>query len=401
MNPWEDDLQREPFREAVRALLAQPLLRASGPDAEVFRLIRRHADGLRRWFVDGPGWPLMIESEFARLVKVPGAPSNATYPAIDSRRNLPFNRRRYAWLCLALAILEKSERQTTLGDLAKEMERLGRGDPLLVEAGMEPVFDRRDARMDLVSVMRLLIEQGALLRIQGNEEGFIQDGRDVLYTLNRALLARLPAFRRGPSSLADAAPGDRPARLQEALNPAAEAGPRALRTRLLRLLLDTPVVYYAELTEAERDYLNSQRSRLLEFLQAGTGLIPEIRAEGIALTDPETGLTDLRMPEEGTDGHAALLLADYYAAHLRSPRAGSAIPYSQSEQHLRQCAKQHAHRWRRDTRDPAGLRSLHRSVVHRLCALQLLTHCGDELHPQPAIARYRIATGKTRGANHL
>ncbi len=395
MNPWEDDLHREAFREAVRALLSRPLLRATGKDAEVFRLVRRYVDGLRRWFMDGPGWPLMIESEFARLFKYPGRTENATHPALDTRRNLPFNRRRYTWLCLALAILDKSERQTTLGELAKEMERLGRGDPALAEAGMEPVFDRRDARMDLVSVVRLLIEQGALLRIHGNEEGYIQDSGDVLYTLNRTLLARVPAFRRSPNTLTAFPPSQRPARLQEELVSAApEARPRALRTRLLRLLLDSPVVYYADLTEDERDYLTGQRSRLLDFLHAGTGLLPELRAEGIALTDPETGLTDLRMPEEGTDGHAALLLADFYAAHLRSPRAQSAIPWSRSEQHLRQCAKEHAHRWRRDTRDPAGLRNLHRTVVHRLCALQLLRQTGEDLHPQPAIARYRLAAGK-------
>jgi uncharacterized protein (TIGR02678 family) len=290
VNPWEDDLHREPFREAVRALLANPLLRASGKDAEVFRLVRRYGDGLRRWFMDGPGWPLMIESEFARLFKYPGRSDTATHPALDTRRNLPFNRRRYTWLCLALAILEKSERQTTLGELAKEMERLGRGDPALAEAGMEPVFDRRDARMDLVSVMRLLIEQGALLRIHGDEEGFIQDSGDVLYTLNRALLARVPAFRRSPNTLAELPPAERAAHLQEELVTAsADAQPRALRTRLLRLLLDSPVVYYADLSDDERDYLNGQRTRLLDFLHAGTGLLPELRAEGIALTDPETG----------------------------------------------------------------------------------------------------------------
>ncbi|MCH8528936.1 MAG: TIGR02678 family protein [Kiritimatiellae bacterium] len=395
MNPWEDDLHREPFREAVRALLRQPLLRASGKDAETFRLVRRHADGLRRWFIEGPAWPLLIESEFARLVKYPGRPGNPDHPALDTRRSLPFNRRRYTWLCLILSLLEKSERQTTLGDLAIEIERLGRGDPVLTETGMEPVFDRRDARMDLVSVVRLLIDQGVLLRIHGSEEGYIQDSGDVLYTLNRALLARLPAFRRSPNTLADSPPHERPGHLQDELGAIApEARPRAIRTRLMRLLLDTPVVYYADLDPAERDYLQPQRTRLLDFLHAGTGLLPEIRAEGIALTDPETGLTDLRMPEEGTSGHAALLLADFYATHLRGPNAQSAIPYSRSEQHLRQCAKQHAHRWRRDTREPAGLRQLHRDVVHRLCALHLLRQTADDLHPLPAIARYRLTAEK-------
>lgn len=395
MNPWEDPVHRESFREAVRALLRRPLLRASGKDADVFRLVRRHADGLRRWFMDGPAWPLMIESEFARLFKYPGGTENHAHPAIDTRRGLAFNRRRYVWLCLALALLEKSERQTTLGNMAVEMERLGRGDPALLEAGMEPVFDRRDARMDLVSVVRLLIDWGVLLRIHGSEEGYIQDSGDVLYTLNRALLSRVPAFRRSPNSLSDVPAADRPAKLQEELGMASgEAEIRAIRTRLLRLLLERPVLYYADLSSAESDYLRNQRGRLLDLLRAGTGLIPEIRAEGIALTDPETGLTDQRMPEEGTDGHAALLLADFYAAHLRGGASEHAIPYSQSERHLRQCAKQHAHRWRRDAREPAGLRQLHRKVVHRLCALKLLRQNGEELYPLPAIARYRLDAGK-------
>ena len=84
---------------------------------------------------------------------------------------------------------------------------------------------------------------------------------------------------------------------------------RRLRSRLIRRLLDDPVVYYDELEHGEMDYFNSQRSRLLSQVEQATGMVPEIRKEGVAMLDRRGDATDLGLPEEGTDGHLTLLVA--------------------------------------------------------------------------------------------
>ncbi len=73
------------------------------------------------------------------------------------------------------------------------------------------------------------------------------------------------------------------------------------------------MVYYDELDEDERAYLLSQRHAITRRIEEATGLIPEMRAEGIAMVDPEDELTDVRMPEQRTDGHVTLLVAEYLA----------------------------------------------------------------------------------------
>lgn len=61
---------------ALRALLAQATLSAQA-DGELFRLARRHVDGLRDWFDRETGWRLVVESETARLLTsyVPHGPT--------------------------------------------------------------------------------------------------------------------------------------------------------------------------------------------------------------------------------------------------------------------------------------------------------------------------------------
>ena len=72
-------------------------------------------------------------------------------------------------------------------------------------------------------------------------------------------------------------------------------------------------MYYDELDEDERAYLLSQRHAITRRIEEASGLIPEMRAEGIAMVDPEDELTDVRMPEQRTDGHVTLLVAEYLA----------------------------------------------------------------------------------------
>src|SRR3546814_7817583 len=92
--------QREEFRAGLRALLMMPLM---SPAHEDFTAVRRQAEALREWFSRETGWTLQVEREGARLYKRPGDTTAAL-------RGLPgYDRRRYVLLCLACAVLERSE----------------------------------------------------------------------------------------------------------------------------------------------------------------------------------------------------------------------------------------------------------------------------------------------------
>ncbi len=374
-------------RRAARALLRRPVLRASGQPEE-FRLVRRHAAALREWFDRNTGWRLAVDSEVARLAKTTSA-DDATHPARDPRSRQPFSRRRYVLTCLALAALERADAQITLGRLA-ELVVVGAADPDLAAAGVVFTLESRDERTDLVAVVRLLLDLGVLGRVAGEEEAFVKDSGDVLYDVERRVLATLLVTRRGPSMVsADGfaarlaeLTGEEPATTDELRN-------RAIRHDLTRRLLDDPVLYYDELSEAELAYITSQRTAITRRINELTGLVAEVRAEGIAMVDPQDDLTDVRMPDNGTDGHVTLLLAEYLATRAT---ASSAELYAQ----VRTLAAQHRTYWRRNANDPGAEVELVRQAVDRLEALRLVRRTPDGVAARPALARYALAAPTIR-----
>jgi len=373
--------------------LLQPLLAAEGVDAESFALVRRHAYWLRDWLAHNTHWRLHIDSEVVRLRKSPAEASDPTHPAMDRRTKTPFNRRRYAMFCLALAVLERAERQTVLGQIAREILEFAAADPSLAKAGL--VFDltQRDQRRDLVQVVRLLLDLHVLVRIDGDEEHFVVDRGDVLYSIQRAALANLLCVSRGPSTVDTEHHSDRiHAILDEAMPDTDEVRNRRLRSVLTTRLLDDPILYYSDLTEPERTYLNSQRSRILSEIEMVTGLIPEVRAEGIAMVDPAGELTDLDMLEEGTDGHLALLLAEWLANLARNASAERRLIVGiEAVRHQTAVLISHHHKhWRKGVCEPGAEIFLAEQTLDRLEALRLIRLSSEGVIPLPAIARYAL-----------
>ena len=150
------------------------------------------------------------------------------------------------------------------------------------------------------------------------------------------------------------------------------------------------MLYYADLTKEERAYLSSQRGLLLRRLADGTGFVPEVRAEGIALLDPSGEATDLGMPEEGTDGHATLLVAEYLAAAARE-RPGMMVGAAELHRHVAALARQHKTHWRKGATEPGAERDLTAGALRRLAALGLIRRDVDGVIPLPALARYGYA----------
>ncbi|MEU5191681.1 TIGR02678 family protein [Streptomyces klenkii] len=373
------------LRKAARALLKQPLLLAHGPHSDDFRLIRRHASELREWFDRNTGWSLHVGAEAARLRKVPGTLAGPAHPAREAgRAGAPFTRRRYVLLCLALATLERGEAQIALGRLADHIV-LDAADPRLTAAGIHFTLDRRDERLDLAAVVRFLLKLGVLRRVAGDEEAYVSGAGDVLYDVERRVLAGLLVTRRGPSTVhADTFEGRLAELVAETALDSDELRFRAMRRSLTRRLLDDPVLYYDELTDAELAYLTRQRGFLIARITELTGLVAEVRAEGIAMVDPEDDLTDVRMPEQGTHGHITLLLAEHLAA------VGCPVTTDDLQQKVRDLAAEHGSFWAKSAKEPGAEGELVEQALTKLSALALISRQGGTVVPRPALARYAV-----------
>jgi uncharacterized protein (TIGR02678 family) len=389
-----EPLVAEERRTAVRILLQRPLLTPDGNTATAFTLVRRHREWLADWFAHHVDWPLVVTAEAARLRKRSATAADATRPALDPRTSEPFNRTRYVLFCLALAALERGDRQTTLGRIAEHLEIALAADPSYATTGFLWSRDQPAGRRDLVHALRLLVDFGALRRVQGDEESLLRDaGSDVLYAISRPVLSLLLAARRSPSLVAAMDFESRLAALLDAELPSSsDARNRALRNRLAARLLDDPILYYTTLDAEGRAYLDRQRSSLLDELALASDLHPEVRAEGIALADLDGDCTDAGLPEEGTEGHLTLLLATWLADRLRSGD-DSTLSAETVRQRTARLVRQHRHHWNKE----AGLRGAEIAftelVLNRLAGLALIERTGESLRPLPALGRFALRNG--------
>jgi len=375
----EEQAQR---RAALRALLARPLLVAD-TDGETLVLVRRHLPELREWLNRETGWRLVADSETARLFKTAPELSDASHPARGHNKE-PFGRRRYVTLCLALSALARADAQTTLGSLADDVLTAA-AEPELAVTGFTLTLDNRSDRSDLVAVVRMLLGWGVLSRVAGDEDAYLSAGTDVLYDVRRPVLGVLLPGTRGPS-VVTAAPAFEERLAELTTEPVAESDElrnQALRRRLTRRLLENPVVYYDELDEDERAYLLSQRHAITRRIEEATGLVSELRAEGIAMVDPEDQLTDVRMPEQRTDGHVTLLVAEYLARRDQAT-------LDELHAFVRQAAAEHRAFWRKGVTEPGAETELLAVALEKLTALRLVTVDRPYIRSRPAIARFAL-----------
>jgi uncharacterized protein (TIGR02678 family) len=158
---------------------------------------------------------------------------------------------------------------------------------------------------------------------------------------------------------------------------------------LVRRLLDDPVIYYPELAADEQAYLLRQRWHLVGQLVEATGFVAEERSEGFALTDPFGDCSDVGMPEEGTNGHATILVAEFLAAR-RSEAEDAVVPLLAIADFVAAKAAEHRGRWRREATEPGYEHEFAREIVGRLAGLGLVRIVPDGIVPMPAIHRFRL-----------
>ena len=383
-----DDLQR-----AARLLLLSPIVRADVGDD--FRLVKRHVSELREWFDINTGWAIHADSDIVRLAKEPATILDPAHPLRSPSTGQAFSRRRYVMLMLALAALERSDLQVALGRLAEQVVLYGRT-PGLAAYGFDFELGTREERSDMVAVIRVLLDWGVLARVSGNEQDFVQSNGDVLYDVSRRVLSQLLVTRRGPSIIADR--GSMEERLEavrdRGIAPSDDLRNLRLRHTLTRRLLDDPVLYFAELNSEETAYLRGQRAAICRRITEATGLVTEYRSEGIAMIDLDDQLTDLRMPENGTDGHVTLIIAEYLAA-----RPGDEVSFDELHAHIREVTPQFSTYWRNGSTDADAEIGLVDQAVSRLVDLKLAERLLDAIRARPALARFAVTAPTITGVS--
>ncbi|MET8486301.1 TIGR02678 family protein [Streptomyces tendae] len=292
-------------RTAARLLLAHPLVASDGPHADLFPLIRRHADWLSKRFQQVLGYRLLVDSSYARLFKA-GLGTGSGH-RLERSTGTPFTPHTYACLALALSVLVTAPEQILLSHLVADIRAAA------ADAGIELEETGRAAgKRTLVAALRQLVGWGVLIETEGQVTALAQEaGGEALITIDRELARVIVA---GPLSQArDGA---------DLVRRAADPGFGGPRTYVRRMLVERPVVHLDELTDAERDWLRTRQRREAQAFSELLGLEMEIRAEGVALVDPEEELTDLHLPGTGTVAQAALLLAERLVERLRPKEPG-------------------------------------------------------------------------------
>ncbi|MET9384345.1 TIGR02678 family protein [Streptomyces sp. NPDC002928] len=293
-------------RTAARLLLAHPLVTSDGLYNDTFPLIRRHADWLAQRFQQVFGYRLLVEASYARLFKAglgPGSGHRLERPSSGT----PFTPRTYAYLALALSVLVTAPEQLLLSQLVADLRAAA------VDAGIEISDTGRQAeRRTLAAALRQLVDWGVLAETEGHVAAVAEErGGEALLTVDREITRAVVA---GP--LAQSRDG------ADLVRRAADPGFGGPRTYVRRRLVETPVVHLDDLTGAEREWLRTRQRRESQAFSELLGLEAEIRAEGIALVDPDDELTDLHLPGTGTVAQAALLLVERLVGRLRPEDPG-------------------------------------------------------------------------------
>ncbi|MBF6331323.1 TIGR02678 family protein [Nocardia transvalensis] len=295
-----DSLALDSYQRAARIMLANHLVTRTYPDRIALPLIRRWATELREDLAELFGYRLEVTETTARLFPVLDH-LDAGRPARTPAERV-FDRRRYAYLALALAALGRAGDQTTLSELADQVAAYAtRVD------GLELSTDRAADRDAFVDAVAWLAARGALTLADGDAGGWAADPEagEALYDIDRSVvfaIFRPPRVLQHLQSVrglfADESDGRAPGS-----TPQARA---AVARRVRRALVERPVVYAEELTGDERTALGSEK--LVREVELLTGLRAERRAEGVALIDTSGRFTDIRFPSTGTLAQVALLL---------------------------------------------------------------------------------------------
>lgn len=310
-------LERAAYQKAARTILNWPLVTEIYPNAEALPLVRRWAAPLRQELADLFDYRLELTPTTARLVRTRDILDASQPAAAGVSADRPFDRRRYAYLALSLAVLGRSGTQLALSELAErvaaEAERID---------GLDLNPEKAADRGAFVDAAAWLEARGAIRLADGNARRWVDDpsAGEALYDVDRDVLRALYRPSRVLQHISSvSALLDRPEGVSR------DTRRREAAQRVRRALVEQPVVYYAALEPADRTMLRSAAGVDADVAEL-TGMTIERRAEGVALLDVSGMFSDRRFPGGGTVAQVALLLANRIADRVLDP---DALPLSQ------------------------------------------------------------------------
>lgn len=306
-------LDLDSYQRAARLILTQHLVTTTFPDRNALPLLRRWATELREDLLEVLGFRLEVTETTARLFTVADRLDPGSGASTGTDR--PFDRRRYAYLALALAVLGRAGAQISISELAEQVA----SEAAQVQ-GVDLATDRAADRDAFVDAVAWLAARGAIALADGDAGGWASDPGigEALYDIDRSVVTAL--FRppralqhlgsvRGLLAGSERDPGDGPRTVD----------PAEVARRVRRALVQRPVVYADELDEDEA--LQLALPRTTAAVELLTGLVAERRAEGVALVDTSGRLSDVRFPGTGTVAQVALLLGGEICERVLDPDA--------------------------------------------------------------------------------
>ena len=290
------ELELGDYQRAIRLVLRHPLITPTWPDERALRRVRRFSAQLRRDLTEAFGYRLELHGSTARLVRTADwvDPDRAAL----TRTGRSFDRQRYAYLSLCLAVLSRAGIQITLSEMG---DAVGSDANRITGLGFDP--DSGADRCALVDAVGWLEERGVLRLTDGSSASWVGNPRagEALYDIARDVVVTL--FR--PPRVLQHVDSVR-ALLERPMSRGGNAERRAAAQAARRAVIESPVVYYADVTA---DVLNHLRGATLPGdLHRLTGLRVERRADGVALIDTAR-LSVEQFPGTGSVAQAAVLLA--------------------------------------------------------------------------------------------
>src|SRR5712691_11779250 len=305
------------YQHAVRLVLTNDLITAARPRAGALEAVLRWADLIARDFAELLGYTLIATAHQVRLVRRIDVLDATQRSVFVARSGRPFDRRRLAYLCLVLAVFQRSRVEISLADLVRAFTPTANA---IGSLGFEATITEH--RRAVVDVLDWLADHGALRLSDGSAENWAHDSEreDALYDIDHDICASLFRPARPIQHLSGAVGLLDVADVSTKRSAQREAAARRAR----RLLLEHPVLYYATLDNQTAAALRG--SELADNLARLTGLVVERRAEGVMLVDPTGRFTDQPFPGRGgaVNRTAGLLLAKI-ADVLEDPDDGPAL----------------------------------------------------------------------------
>ena len=290
------------YQHAVRLVLTHDVITANRPRPGTLEQVLRWADPMAADFRDLLGYTLIATTRQVRLSRRLDALDPTQSAVFSSRYGRPFDRRRLAYLCLALASFQRSRVEISLADLVRAFTPAANA---IDGLGFDPTVTAHKAAV--VDVLDWLVDRGALRLSDGSVEAWASDTDhgDALYDIDHDICATLFRPARPVQHLTSAAG------LLDSTFVSGKRGAQreAAAQRAARALVEYPVVYYAQADPEIAEVL--RRPGVAESLAQFTGLAVERRAEGVLLADAGGRFTDRPFPGRGgaVNRAAGLLLA--------------------------------------------------------------------------------------------